>query len=159
MQENIVTTNGFERKSQKIHPQKIKFPKQKYIGISNVKLLPNELQNYFSQYISKGLKRKLEQNFSDFKNNPENPLIITMLQYREESERIYLIAKDPNESICYGIMEGKFINEKKIKPIPISEIIALEFKEKSINSFRAKKYIENGIKESYKIISPHRYNS
>lgn len=136
-----VNSNSFKNKTSQLSPRK------KYIGIADAKTTRNFIQNYYSQYISKGLKSKLESAYSAYLKDIDNPLVITVIKYREEGEQILLIAKKPNDSLYYGIMEGKFIITKQVREITASEICNLEFKEFFINPFRANQYIESGIKQ------------
>lgn len=96
--------------------------------------------------ISRELKDKLENAFEDLKKDTKNPLVIAHLQSQDEEVDIYLIAKDPNEEMYYGIMENEFVPERQIAGIPLSNIKAMEVEEVPMRPFRAKAYIESGIK-------------
>lgn len=96
--------------------------------------------------ISNELKIKLENAFEDLKNDTSNLLVIAHLQSKDKEIDIYLIAKDPNEEIYYGIMENEFVSERQIASIPLSNIKAMEVEEVSMQPFRAKAYIETKTK-------------
>jgi len=92
------------------------------------------------------LKAKLERAFEDLKKDNKNPLVIAHLKDKDEEVNIYLIAKDPNEEMYYGILENKFVTQRQITGIPLSNIKAMEVEEVPMIPFRAKPYIENGVK-------------
>jgi len=98
--------------------------------------------------ISNNLKVKLENAFEDLKKDTANPLVISHLQSQDEEVNIYLIAKNPNEEMYYGIIENVFVAERQLAGIPISNIRAMEVEEIPMKPFRAKAYIENGIKRN-----------
>jgi hypothetical protein len=93
------------------------------------------------------LDYKLEEAFGRLKENIENALIIVHLQSDDKEVNIYLIAKQPNEDIYYGILETEFITKKQIAGIPLSNIIAADVKEVSVKPFWSKTYIEENIKK------------
>ncbi len=97
--------------------------------------------------ISPSLKSKLEAAFVDLKKDTKNPLVIAHLKDKHNEVNIYLIAKDPTEEAYYGILENKFMPQRKIMEIPLSNIKAMEVEEVQMKPFRARPYIENGVKE------------
>jgi len=98
--------------------------------------------------VSIELIEKLEDAFENFKNDTQNPPIIAHLQSEEAEVNIYLIAKDPKDETYYGIIENEFTYERKIARIPLSNIQDLKVEEVPMDPFRAKEYIENGIKRN-----------
>jgi len=97
--------------------------------------------------ISAVLRTKLEAAFDDLKKDTKNPLVIAHLKDKDNEVNIYLIAKDPNEEMYYGIIENEFVPQKQIAGIPLSNIKAMEVEEVPMKPFRARQYVENGIKE------------
>jgi hypothetical protein len=93
------------------------------------------------------LKRNLENSYVDFKKNESNPLVGALLQSQDEKIDIYLIAKDPNEETYYGIIRVLGDSKRQIEGIPLSDIKAMKVEELPMRPFRAKAYIENGIKQ------------
>jgi len=88
--------------------------------------------------ISSELKTKLENAFEDLKFDTSNPLIIAHLQNKDNKVDIYLIAKEPNEEMYYGIIVNDFESELKIAAFHLSNIKAMEVEEVPMKPFRAK---------------------
>lgn len=97
--------------------------------------------------ISSQLKSKLEAAFEDLKKDMQNPLVITHLKSQDGEVNIYLIAKDPNKEVYYGILETEFTAKRQIAGIPLANIRAMDVDEVPLKPFRAKRYIESGLKE------------
>lgn len=113
------------------------------ITLEEISKFIDELSGTTITKISKELREKLEKAFDGLKNDIINPLIIGHLESIDKKENIYLIAKNPEEDLYYGIIENEFITEKKIAGIPYANIQNMEYIEKSINPFRARDFIEN----------------
>jgi hypothetical protein len=97
--------------------------------------------------ISSALKTRLEAVFDNFKLDNINPLVIAHLKDNNNKVNIYLIAKDPDEEMYYGIIESEFVGQREIVGIPLANINAMEVDEVLMQPFRAKPYIDDGIKE------------
>ena len=79
-----------------------------------------------------------------------NPLVISQLQSKD-GNNAYLIAKNPEEDLFYGILESPHINmNKKVNGFPSVNLEALELFEISFRPFRLKKYLTEGVKEYIK---------
>lgn len=100
-----------------------------------------------SYSISLDLNKRLENAFEDLKEDTTNPLVIAHLQSSDKKANVYLVAKDPNDKMYYGILETEFTDKRQLMGIPESNIRAIEVREVSMKPFGAKKYIEEGIKE------------
>ena len=56
----------------------------------------------------------------------ENPLVVSQLSSEDRTIHAYLIAKDPDKDIFYGLLEGPFEHSKKeIAGIPLNNLKAL----------------------------------
>jgi len=99
-----------------------------------------------SYSISFELNKKLENAFEDLKKDTSNPLVIAQLQSDDKEVNLYLVAKDPNENMYYGILENEFVEERQLAGIPESNIRAMEVKEIPMTPFWCKPYIEQNIK-------------
>jgi|TARA_B110000967_G_C18706588_1_gene470548 hypothetical protein len=93
------------------------------------------------------LNEKLENAFEDLKKDTPNPMVIAYLQNNDQEVNLYLVTKDPNENMNYGILENEFVDKHQLTGIPESNIRAIELKEIQMTPFRARKYIESGNKE------------
>jgi hypothetical protein len=108
----------------------------------------NQLEeNAISNTISQLVYEQLEFAFIDLMASTENPLVIAHLQSNDKQANVYLVAKNPNEKLYYGIVETEFVKNRKLTVIPESNILTLDVKQVSMTPFRTKKYIEQGIKE------------
>ncbi len=97
--------------------------------------------------ISPALNTKLEAAYEDWKNGNTNPFVIAHLKDKDDKVNIYLIAKEPEEEIYFGIIENEVIPQRQITDILLSDIKAMEAEAIPMKPFRAEPYIENGIKE------------
>lgn len=91
-----------------------------------------------SQVISYETKIKLQNAFEEFKNDSSNPIIIAHLQNINTSINIYLIAKDTNEEIYYGIFENEFAAEIQIERISLEKIQEIEVEEIPMTPIRTR---------------------
>ncbi len=97
--------------------------------------------------ISTKLKDKLAQAFESLKQDNQNPIIIAQLRDQSCEINVYLIAKYPNEELYEGIIENEeFAHTRHLAAIPISNIEALEVVEVPTKPFRARPFLDDGVK-------------
>jgi hypothetical protein len=97
--------------------------------------------------IRDNLNERLEQAFENLQSNIDNALIIAHLQSDDKEVNIYLIAKQPDKKLYFGILETPYIDKKQIAGIPLSNIEVLEVNEVPLTPFWSKPYIESNIKK------------
>jgi hypothetical protein len=136
---DIETYLHYEKKIDEIYKM-IPIKKYPYELLSKSK----SIQHYFSNVISYDLIKKLENVFEYFLANIDNPYIISVLQYKEVSHRVFLIAKDPKKDIYYGFTEGISTNDKEIMTYSSVFLTFNKFRELSIEPFLYKPYLEHG---------------
>lgn len=100
------------------------------------------------------LIKKLEEAFSFIieekkqKGVIDNPLVISYLTNKDYSIKVYLIAKNPNDNIFYGLIDSNLLPmERIIAGIPANNLEGLGLYECAFRPFRLKRFIKENIIE------------
>lgn len=94
------------------------------------------------------LLAKLEKAYEHLKQNVHDPIIIVHLRSDGGEANVYLSAKDPERDMYYGIFETEFTDKRQMAGIPGNNLKGLGLKIIPITPFKAKPYIETGVKVS-----------
>ena len=117
------------------------------ITISDVTFLMDYLQEYKTQKdISYELAKKLELAMDDILLGRK---LKAIAQLRNENKKIniYLVAKDPNQDLFFGVIEDENDNSKKLQPIPLKTIREIDTSRIPMKKFDVDTYLKSGVKE------------
>ncbi|WZL89993.1 hypothetical protein VS868_04405 [Salinimicrobium sp. 3283s] len=112
----------------------------------------------FKSPISFGLEKALGHLYYNYQDKRVDPFIFSQLRNEKDNVNVYLIAKNPNEDLFYGIIESPTIKRKLIT-LPLANIVSLDVWEIPVKPFNANYYVKEGIKDcndiSIRHIRPH----
>lgn len=117
------------------------------ITISELIVLMDYLQEYKTQKdISYELAKNLELAMDDILLGRKLKAI-AHLKNEIKKINIYLVAKDPNQDLFFGVIEDENDNSKKLQPIPLKTIREIDMSRIPMKKFDVSTYLKSGVKE------------